>query len=264
MTAFRGELVRLFATRLPWWTLLAAVLCGGGLSGLLAITGPENATPPMPGIDTPEGAGIVVGLGAVTLFVPALIGTIAVTSEYRHRTIGTTFLAVPHRGRVLGAKLAVYALLGILYGIVASISSGLVLVGAAAARGIELGTPMGELLTVLAQLAVASAVYMVLGVGIGAIARHQLLAIGAVLGYFYFLEYVLMLIPGVNALYPFLPGGATASLTRFTFLTDALAEQTAGGAAALASPVLGAVILVGYALVAAAIAVWLPLRRDLA
>lgn len=264
MTAFRGELVRLLATRLPLWTLIAAVLCGGGLSGLLAITGPENATPPMPGIDTPEGAGIVVGMGAVTLFVPALLGTIAVTGEYRHRTIGATFLAVPRRGRVLSAKLAVYTLLGILYGVVASVSSGLVLVASAAARGVELGTPTGELLTILAQLAVASAVYMVLGVAIGALARHQLLAIGAVLGYFYFLEYLLMLLPGVNALYPFLPGGATASLTRFTFLADALADQTTSGAAALASPLLGAAILVGYALVAAGIAILVPLRRDLA
>lgn len=83
------------------------------------------------------------------------------------------------------------------------------------------------------------------------------------LGYFYFLEHVLMLIPGVNALYPILPGGATASLTRFTFLTDAIAEQTSLTAAPLASPLLGAAILVLYALLAAGAALIAPLRRDL-
>ncbi len=262
MSAIHGELIRLLATRLPLWTLLAAV-CAGSITGLLALIGPENSTTPMPGIDTTQGAGLVVGLGALLLFVPALIGTVAITSEYRHRTIGTTFLAVPRRGRVLGAKLAVYTVLGLLYGVVASVTAGLTLIGAAALRGVALGLSAEQLVVMLGQLAVASTVYMVLGVGIGALARHQLLAIGIVLGYFYFLEHVLMLIPGVNALYPFLPGGATASLTRFTFLTDAIAEQTALTAAPLASPLVGAAILVLYALLAAGAALLAPLRRDL-
>lgn len=58
-----------------------------------------------------------------------------------------------------------------------------------------------------------------------------------------------MMVPGVNAIYPFLPGGATASLTSFDFL--------------MVSPVLGAAILVAYAVIAAILAVSVPLRRDL-
>ena len=250
MNAIHGEFVRLFSTRLPLWTVLAAA-CGGAFTGLLALIGPENSTTPMPGIDTAQGAGLVVGLGALLLFVPALIGTIAITAEYRHRTIGTTFLAVPRRGRVLAAKLAVYTTLGLLYGLVASAVSGVSLVTAAAVRGVDLGISNDDLVLTLAQLALAAAVYMVLGVGIGALARHQLL------------EHVLMLIPGVNTIYPFLPGGATASLTRFTFLSDAIADQTPLGGAPLASPLLGAAILLAYALLAAVIAVAAPLRRDL-
>ena len=248
MNAMHGELVRLFSTRLPLWTLLAAVGCGGGITGLLALIGPENSSTPMPGIDTAEGAGLVVGLGVLLLFVPALIGTIAITGEYRHRTIGTTFLAVPRRGRVLLAKLAIYSLLGLVYGIVASVASGSALV-AAALRGVDVGLTGEQLAITLAQLAVASAVYMVLGVAIGALARHQLLAIGIVLGYFYFLENVLMLVPGVNALYP--------------FLTDTIGEQTMLASAPLTSPAAGAAILVAYALVATGIAIIAPLRRDL-
>jgi len=262
MTAFRGELTRLCSTRLPLWTLLAAMLCGGGLTGLLALIGPENATPPMPGLDTAEGGGIVLGMGGLLLFVPALIGTTAVTSEYRHRTIGATFLAVPRRGAVLRAKLGVFAILGLGYGLVSSLASGLALLLGTTIHGQELGLPAGQLVTMLVQLTLASAVYMVLGVGIGALARHQLLAVGIVLGYFYFLEYVLMLIPGINRLYPILPGGATASLTRFTVLTDAIEQQT-GTSAALGSPAEGAAILLGYAALAAVVAVLVPLRRDL-
>ena len=93
---------------------------------------------------------------------------------------------------MLGAKLAVYMVLGLLYGVVASATAGLTLIGAAALRGVTIGLSTEQLVVMLAQLAAASAVYMVLGVGIGALARHQLLAIGIVLGYFYFLEHVLM------------------------------------------------------------------------
>lgn len=264
MNAVRGEIVRLLSTRLPLWSALAALICGAGLTGMLALIGPENATPPMPGIDTAEGVGTVVGIGGLLLFIPALIGTVVVTSEYRHRTIGTTFLLVPRRGRVLLAKLAVFALFGLVYGIVASSASGGALLLAAVARGVELGVPLPQLLLMLSQLALASAVYMVLGVAIGALARHQLLAVGIVLGYFYFLESILMIVPGVNTIYPLLPGGATAALTSFTFLTDAIAEQTAMAGAPVLAPMLGAMVLLAYAVAAAVVAVAVPLRRDLA
>lgn len=264
MNVLRGELSRITATRLLLWAAIVAVAVAASLTGVLAFVGPEHANPPMPGIETAEGAGMILGLGTVTLFIPALLGTVAVTSEYRHRTIGTTFLVVPRRGRVLGAKLLVFAVVGLVYGVLASLTTGLVLVSAAAIRGVELGVGLGGLAAVLGKLTIASAVYVLLGVAIGALARHQLLAIGVVLGYFYFLEYVIMLIPGVNVVYPYLPGGATASLTRFTFLTQTISEQTPLEAAPLVSPLLGALILVGYTVVGALVALAVPLRRDIA
>ncbi|WP_433161559.1 ABC transporter permease subunit [Kribbella sp. CA-247076] len=263
MQLIRGEFTRLWSVRLPRWVLLAAVLSGGGLTGILSLTGPENATPPMPGIDTPEGAGITVGIGGLMLFVPALLGTIAVTSEYRHRTIGTTFLAVPQRRRVLLAKLIVYGLSGLVYGVIASGASALALVGAAAVRGISLTIAPAELLVLLAKLAVAAAVYVVLGVAIGALAHNQLVAVGIVLGYFYFLEYVLMIIPGLNAIYAYLPGGATASLTAFTFLTDTVAAEMSTSGPASMSPAGGALILLAYCAFSSVVAALVPLRRDL-
>lgn len=263
MNVIRGELIRLFSLRLPIWTVVLAVVCGGLLTGLLALIGPENASPPMPGLDTAEGVEIVLGLPSVLLFVPALIGTVAVTGEYRQRTIGATFLAVPRRERVLGAKLVVYAALGLVYGVVASAASAAALIGGAAARGVTLPVPTGDLLLPLVQLALAAAVYTLIGVGIGALARNQLVAVGIVLGYFYFLEFVLMVIPGVNTLYPVLPGGATASLTNFSFLSETLAEQTSLGPASLGAPVFGGIVLLAYAALAAALAVLVPLRRDL-
>lgn len=73
----------------------------------------------------------------------------------------------------------------------------------------------------------------------------------------------LMMIPGVDALYPVLPGGATAALTDFTYLADAMAQEVGGTAVQLLPPVAGALLLSVYALAAALIAVVLPMRRDI-
>jgi|UPI0006CFC767 hypothetical protein len=261
--AVRGEFIRLFSTRLPVWAIVAAVLSGAGLTGVLGLVGPENASPPMPGLDTPQGVAIAVGLTGLLLFVPALFGTIAVTGEYRHKTIGTTFLAVPRRGAVLGAKLFVYSVFGLVYGLLMALSSALALWSVTAVRGIELGASAGDLATILSRVALAAAIYTLLGVGIGALVRSQLVAVGIVLGYFYFLEPVLMILPGLNTLYPFMPGGATAALTDFTFLSDTVSGEMSLGATTLLTPMLGALVLVTYAAVASAAAIVAPLRRDL-
>jgi ABC-type transport system involved in multi-copper enzyme maturation permease subunit len=259
----RGEFTRLFAVRLHRWAVLAAVLCGGGLTGLLALVGPENATPPMPGIDTPQGAALVVGITGVLLFVPALIGAIGVSGEYRHRTVATTYLAAPRRGRVLAAKLIVYCVLGLGYGVIASLTSAAALGAGAVLRGVELTLGAADLAGLLVRLAVAATVYTVLGAGIGALARNQLVAVGIVVGYFYFLEYVLLIVPGINAAYPYLPGGATASLTSFTFVANTVAEQTASAGPSLLPAAAGAAVLVGYAALTTGLASVLSLHRDI-
>lgn len=260
----RGEAVRLTRTRLPWWTLLTALACGGGLMGLIAVTGPENATPPLPGLDQADGVTTVVGLLGVTLFAPAVIGTAAITSEYRHRTMAGTFLVVPRRGLVLGAKLAVFGVLGLVYGLVLAISALAGLYAGAAVHGTSLGLGVATVLGMALKYGVAAAIYMLLGVGIGAVARHQLVAIGIVLGYFYLLESVMMIIPGASLVYPFLPGGATSALTGSATLQDMLTIQTGASGPAIQTPLTGALLLLAYAITAAAVATASSLRRDIA
>lgn len=257
-----AEWRRLTTTRLWLWGLLAA-LGSGALTGLLALVGPENFTPPMPGLHTPEGATALLGLLGFTAFVPALLGTAAVAGEYRHGTVSTTALFAPRRWTWLVAKLAAYTAGGLGYGAVATAVAAVGLFGAAALNGVELGLPAGVVLALLARIAATMAVYTLLGVAMGALLRNQVTALVVVGAYLYLAETLLMLIPGVKELYPFLPGGATSALTGFTQLADAIAEQTGGTAVALLSAPAGGLVLLGYALVASAIAVMVPLRRDI-
>ncbi|MFZ2175967.1 MAG: hypothetical protein WAW17_18395 [Rhodococcus sp. (in: high G+C Gram-positive bacteria)] len=104
------------------------------------------------------------------------------TSEYRHQTIAATFLAVPQRLRVLEAELVVYAVAGVGYGVILSVSAAVGLYGGAALNGTAIGAPVGYVAAHLIRLAVAAAAYMVIGVGVGAIVRNQLVAVGVLVG----------------------------------------------------------------------------------
>ncbi|GLY78102.1 ABC transporter permease [Actinoallomurus iriomotensis] len=259
-----AEFRRLLATRLWPTTLLVAALLGGGLVGVLAFAGPENFQPPMPGVHTEAGVRTVLGFLGFTSFVPAAIGTLAVTSEYRHRTIDCTFLFAPDRWRVLAAKLVTYGVAGMVYGLVLSATAAVALFGAAAARGVRLGLPAGTVIELLARVGVAMAAYTVLGVGMGALIRHQIAALCVVIGYLYGGELLLLMIPGVRELYPWLPGGATAALTDFTAVADALAEQQSSSPVHLLPPLAGALVMLGYAVLASTAAMVKPMRRDVA
>ncbi|MFE2499960.1 ABC transporter permease [Streptomyces scopuliridis] len=258
----KAEFRRLLATRLWLWALLTAVVLGGGMVGLLTAVGPENFSPPMPGLETKEGVLSVFGMLGFTVFVPAALGTLAMTSEYRHRTATFTFLFAPQRWQVLTAKLVTFGVAGLVYGLVQTGSAGAGFFGALAARGVTPGLATGTVIELLLRLALTMAVYTLLGVAMGALIRNQIVALAVVIGYLYMGELILMMIPGVNLLYPLLPGGATASLTSFTYLADVLADELSTSPVSLLSPVGGGLLLAGYALVAAAVAVLVPMRRD--
>ncbi|ONI77342.1 ABC transporter permease [Actinosynnema sp. ALI-1.44] len=255
-----AEARRLSSTRLWLWGLLGA-LATGGLVFLLAMVGPENFDPPMPGLATAAGTQMLLGMAGLLAFVPALLGTTAVTAEYRHQTITFTYLFAPRRGTVLAAKLSVYALAGLAYGVIVAVVAGAGLVVAASVHGVSLGLPTSDVVGFLVRLVAMMTVYTLLGVAFGALLRNQVTALVVLGGYFYMGETLLLLIPGVNAVYPFLPGGASAGLTGFTYVAQAVSQSGISTPHLLSAP-LGALVLLGYVAVAAVLAFGTSLRRD--
>lgn len=114
----------------------------------------------MPGLDTVAGVSGFVSLLGVALFVPALIGTVAITGEYWHRTVATTFLAVPKRGRVLVAKLIAYGGLGLAYGLVLALSAVAGIYAGTAAHGIEPEVGLDAVLGTTARLPLVGALLL--------------------------------------------------------------------------------------------------------
>ena len=103
-TAVSTEMRKFFSTRL-WWVLLL-VMAGymAFLAAVLAFSLVESPEQP-----TVEPLDLVRSIYTVATSLgyvfPAIVGTLAVTSEFRHRTIVPTLLADPSRTRLITAKM---------------------------------------------------------------------------------------------------------------------------------------------------------------
>jgi hypothetical protein len=190
------------------------------------------------------------------LFV-AVIGILIVTNEYRHGTIMTTFLAEPHRVRVLLGKLAAAAITGLVFALAAVVVSAAVALPWLSARGESLQLD-GQALESVGRIVLAFVLTAVFGAAVGAIVQSQ---VGAIVGWFIWILVVESLITVISGLAlteigepdpvsKFLPGSSLGGIVGgegSEFLLDG------GGAALLA---------IGYAIGLSALGALSMTRRD--
>ena len=121
----RAEIRKITTTRLWWILLICVFVIGGGYAALTAIVAiiDERYGP-----RTFSDQGIVrASITVATRFPRVLamvVGIAAVGSEHRHHTLASTYLATPHRLRLLLAKAATLLIFGLIYG-VASVAAGM-------------------------------------------------------------------------------------------------------------------------------------------
>lgn len=172
----RAELRKTGSTRL-WWGLLIPVVL---------ISAVSNAFGGLLTADVPDGEGLPLLLGSLAYAfsltsVFALVqGIVTAAGEFRHRTITATYLATPHRGRVLLAKMATSAAVGAGYAAAAALVG--VLTGLAAQAGSALPGPW-PLLAVTVIGVVVSALWGALGAAFGTAVSNLVTALVAALLY---------------------------------------------------------------------------------
>ena len=188
----------------------------------------------------------VAALGSMTMLV---LGILAVAGEYRHRTILGTFLAEPRRGLVLGVKLAVMGVIGLVVG---AVQFGLALAVAVpmyAAHGIH------SLPADVTQLwwgdALASGTYAMLGVALGALTRNTVAAVIGALAWVQVIE-VGILQGAVPSVAKWLPTGAAVAVS-----------GSATPVPGLLAPAAAAAVLIGWTAALALVATRVSLRREL-
>lgn len=244
-----AEVLKLRTTRSFYGNALA-VLAFVPLLVALAIqtAGGDGGGAPL---DTSEGLRNVLSAAAAGTAMVNIIGIMVMAGEFRHNTATSTFLVAPNRTQVVGAKLIAVTLVGIVLGVVASILTLAIAVPWLAAKDVSVDIFSADVGLVLLGGIVATALYGLIGVGVGSLIRNQTAAVVATLLWVLVVENSLVSFgPQVGR---WVPGGASNALTAVATPAGGLLPAWGGG-----------LVLVAYGLAFAAAGRRFVLRRDVA
>ena len=222
----RAEFIKLTTTR----TALGLVAGASAVAALGAFSTIMSAAPE--DLSRPVHDQHFFMLASINLALFGLIlGIRAFTDEFRYGSIVPTFLVAPDRSRVMAAKVITSAAVGAALAAVAQVVMHGFAVLLIAAKGAEI-TLQGKDLAAMAGLVVAGALWAAIGVGIGAMVRHQVAAIVGALVWVLLLEN--------------LGAGFLGDAGRFLPGQAAHAVAQASQAGTLLAPAVGAVVMLAY------------------
>lgn len=268
MNLVRAELLKIRTTSL-WWIFGIILIPLWGATLLANWAQSDFATSAEGGLDEQTrvaGEAINVATNLYTtgqffgILLVLLLGAILVTNEFFHLTATTTFLTTPRRERVVLAKFAAAGIVGLA---VWALTTVLNLIAAPILlRTLDLPVQLGEpaVWRAIALNALAFVLWAILGVGCGVLIRSQLaatltLSILYVVGsqavtliFFLLTEYVATFFENLQVLVP-----TTAS------------QLMIAGTELPGSPPrwVGAVVLIGYALVTGLLGTLITKNRDI-
>jgi hypothetical protein len=222
--ALVAEYRKLVTTRM-WWILLIVMACylvfiAAVISATFTLVPQEDA--PLVGEDAARAVYSVVN--SVGYVFPLVVGSLAMTTEFRYQTVTQSLLVQPDRTTFLLAKLVSVLPVGLLLGVVG--------VAATVAGGAPLleiegdGALLGDadVLSGLLLGVVVVALWAMIGVAFGALVSNQIAAIVIILAFTQFVEpvarLVLSQVDALSAVSAYLPGGAADSLIGATFFGD--------------------------------------------
>lgn len=248
----RAEVRKLTTTRLWLWLLLAsAAITALYVSLQLAFADDPSNTWTAPLATVAGRRTLLASAASAAAPLSAVLGAIGSAGEFHHRTATPTFLAAPQRGRVIGAKLATYTLVGVAYALAALVVATSIAWPWLRADGIRLGLSHPDIVATVVGVVVAAGLFGTIGVGLGALVRDQVATVVGLLIYLFVVEPILTGVGGLETLTNLLPGPARNALT-----------GTALTGRAFLGPWEGAAVLVGYAAVLGVAGAVATSRRD--
>ncbi|MFJ4159859.1 ABC transporter permease subunit [Microbacterium testaceum] len=268
VTATRSEYTKQFTT-VGWWVLaIVLVAYVGFTAAALAFVFGGVASGELTGANGPavssEGVPALVysSATAVGYVFPLLIGTLMVTTEFRHKTLTPTFLSTPRRGVVLVGKFIVGIVVGLLYGVLGSIAAVAAGAGVLSIFGIDSELGRSDTWVLIGRMLLAFALWALVGIGVGTVVRNQVAAIVIVLAVTLFIEPIVRtiggLVEGFGGVVKWFPSAASDALVGQTIFStmgtgnNSSLEWWAGG-----------LVLLGYAVVFLVIGLFTTWRRDI-
>ena len=265
--AVKAEFRKFFTTRM-WWGMAIGVFLAGALLALLfallvaggTSRGPNGGPggPPAPGLgNTAMVSSVYTGGLGIAYLLTLTVGVMAIGSEYRHKTITSTFLSTPRRVRLMVAKVTSLLGIGAFYGVVFLLGSVGVGASTIAAKGFSPFPEVGPITRTLALSLLVLGLWSLIGLGAGILIPNQVAAILIAVGAAWIVEpllgFGLGFVSWGQPIVPYLPSRATSAMVG-AFNTDPQVHLLSWWA--------GALVLVAYAAVLAGIGSLLTVRRD--
>jgi hypothetical protein len=267
--ATRSEVTKQFSTSIWWILAIVLAVYVAFTAAVLAFVFSASATGALTGASGPALPADVIPpmvysiATAVGYVFPLLIGTLMVTTEYRHKTLTPTFLATPKRGLVLGAKVIAGIGIGVLFAVIGIVSAVAPAAGILAGLGVDTAFSSSDTWALLGRMVLAYVLWVFIGVGVGVLVRNQVAAIVGVLVFTQFLEPIgraaAAFVEGLSDVTRFLPGAASDALVGASVFTMGMPDADSSGLEWW----VGGLVLFGYGLVFLLIGHFTSWRRDL-
>jgi quinol-cytochrome oxidoreductase complex cytochrome b subunit len=195
----RAELLKLRTTQVWFWMLLLAIAVG-----VLAVV----ATLASNDVKSPADVPLLFANANGAIVTAFILGVLGITTEFRYQTITSTVLQTPSRWTVVAAKLLSYAIIGLAYALACLAVQLMIALPWLSAKGIDFSLSDPDLRRAIFGFPVIFLLFAIMGIGVGALLRNQIVAMVVGLVFLLALENILVAIPKVRNAYPYLPGGA--------------------------------------------------------
>ena len=205
----RAELLKLRTTRMLYLNVVGALAFVPVSVAISILTAGEPGAGPA--LTTSEGIRGVISAASSGSLVILVLGVMVMAGEFRHNTATSTFLVSPDRRQVVRAKLIAVSIVGVLVALAASALTLAIALPWLASKHIEVDLLGGDVAPVLLGGIVATALYALVGVGVGSIVRNQTTAVAGAVVWVLIVEGLLVsFAPDVGR---WLPGGAASALS---------------------------------------------------
>jgi ABC-2 type transport system permease protein len=242
-----AEFIKLRTTQVWFWLLMAVLaICVLVVLGSFLSSGSVSSESDVPDVFA------ATSDAYIAVFV---LGVLGVTTEFRYQTITPTVLVTPSRWTLITAKMIAYALIGVAYALACILIELAMVLPWLATRNIsfDLGDP--DLRRAIFGLFLVLALFGIVGLGVGALLRNQIVAVTVGVIFLLILQNILLAIPGVRHAWPYMPAGAVAAI-----LSHDRHEQDL---VTLLTPLGGVVVLLLWAFIPALLGAGITMNRDI-
>jgi ABC-2 type transport system permease protein len=244
----QAEFVKLRTTQVWFWLLMAVL----AISALVVV----GSLVPSDGVQSSSDVPDIFAASNNASIAVFVLGVLGVTTEFRYQTITPTVLVTPSRWTLITAKMITYALAGAAYALACIVLQLAMVLPWLATKNIDVDWGDHTLWRSLWGLFLVLALFGIVGLGVGALLRNQIVAVTLGLIFLLVLENIILAIPKVRLAWPYTPSGATLAIL-FT------PSQGSPGDLTILSPVGGVLVLVLWALVPALIGAGITMNRDI-